>query len=215
MSETMSETLLSDTFSLSRPLSVQLSATARAVSDVLSPAALAIPCLALGVWASDVPGTYRFALLYFALAIPLPVAYVVWLLMSGRVNDFHLPNRRDRTGPFLVSIGCALAAAIALAYFQAPAIFMAPVITALAQTLVLFLVTLVWQISIHTATTTGLVTFAILALGSAAVVLAPLVPLVMWARIYLGRHTLTQTIAGAILGCLAFTTMFALRGIAW
>jgi hypothetical protein len=43
----------------------------------------------------------------------------------------------------------------------------------------------------------------------------PEVPLVMWARLYLGRHTLAQTIAGACLGCASFATLFALRGIAW
>jgi membrane-associated phospholipid phosphatase len=206
---------MSDAISISRPFAPHLSAIARSISDLFSPAALSIPCLTLGVLASDVPGTYRFALLYFLVAVPVPVAYVLWLLKSGRVSDFHLPDRRDRTGPFLVSIGGALCAAGLLLYFGAPAVFLAPVVTALAQTFVLFLITLAWQISIHTATTTALVTFAVLGLGSGASYLAFLVPLVMWARIYLGRHTLAQTLAGALLGCASFATLFALRGLVW
>ena len=102
---------MEDALSLPRPIAGHLTVIARAVSDILSPAALAVPCMLLGVLASDVPGTYRFALLYFLVAIPLPVAYVLWLLKTGRVSDFHLPNRRDRTGPFLVSIAAALGAA--------------------------------------------------------------------------------------------------------
>jgi membrane-associated phospholipid phosphatase len=188
---------------------------ARSVSDLLSPAAMAIPCLLLGVLASDVSGTYLFALLYFAVAVPVPVMYVLWLVKSGRVDDFHLPDRRDRTGPFAISIAGAVGAAALLYYLGAPTVFLAPVLTALVQTVLLFLITLRWQISIHTATAAGLVTFAILALGSGAAVLALLVPLVAWARVFLGRHTVAQTVAGAFLGCLSFTMLFALRGIVW
>jgi hypothetical protein len=148
-----------------QPLTTYLSAAARTVSDMFSPAALAVPCLLLGVWASEVPGTYKFAILYFLVAVPLPLGYVVWLVKTGRVSDFHLPDRRDRRVPFLLSIGSALLALVLLIYFEAPAAFIAPVVTALAETFVLFLITLVWQISIHTATTTGLVTFAVLAIG--------------------------------------------------
>jgi membrane-associated phospholipid phosphatase len=210
---------MADALSLSGPVAHDLSrrgtAIARTVSDIFSPAIMGIPCLALGVLASDVPGTYRFALLYFLVAIPVPVVYVLWLLKSGRVTDFHLPERSDRTGPFVVSLGSALCAAVLLIYYEAPTLFLVAILAAFAQTLALFLITLQWQISIHTATTAGVVTFAILALGSGASVLALVVPLVAWARVYLGRHTVSQTIAGALLGCLTFTTMFALRGIVW
>jgi membrane-associated phospholipid phosphatase len=181
----------------------------------MSPAALAIPCLLLGVLASDVPGTYRYAILYFLVAVPVPVAYVLWMLKSGRVTDFHLPERRDRTVPFLVALAGAVSAALLLFYLGAPAVFLAPVVAALVQTFALFLITLVWQISIHAATTTALVTFAVLALGSGAIVLALLVPLVMWARIHLGRHTLPQLLAGACLGCASFIGLFAVRGLVW
>jgi membrane-associated phospholipid phosphatase len=206
---------MDETLVLSRPISAYLTAIARTVSDLFSPAALAVPCLMLGVWASEVPGTYWYALLYFLIAVPIPVAYVVWLVTSGRAPDFHLPDRRDRTVPFILALATAATAAALLIYFGAPAVFMAPVITALAETLLLFLITLFWQISIHTATTAGLVTFAVLAIGGGAVMFLLLVPLVMWARIYLGRHTLAQAVGGVCLGCLIFSTMFALRGMVW
>jgi len=206
---------MADVAVLSRPMAGHLSALARVISDVFSPAALSIPCLLLGIAFSDVPGTYRYALLYFLVAIPLPLAYVLWMVKSGRVTDFHLPLRRDRTGPFVVSIAGALLAVVLLYVCGAPTVFLAPVTTALAQTLVLFLITLSWQISIHTATTAALVTFAVFALGGTASVLAFLVPLVMWARLYLGRHTVAKTVGGACLGCLSFIALFALRGIAW
>jgi hypothetical protein len=190
-------------------------ALARVVSDIFSPAVMALPCLMLCVWNSALPGTIWYALVYFLVAVPLPLAYVAWLVKSGRVSDFHLPQRRDRTGPFVVSLAGALGALALLFYFRAPAAFLAPILAAFMQTFLLFLITLVWQISVHTATTAGLVTFAILALGSEASAVALLVPLVAWARVHLGRHTVLQAIVGALVGAATFITLFALRGTAW
>jgi membrane-associated phospholipid phosphatase len=215
---------MENALSLSEPLSQQLSdrelsnratVLARTISDMFSPAALSVPCILLGIWASDIPGTYWYGLLYFLLAVPVPVVYVVWLLASGRVSDFHLPDRRDRTVPFVVSIVCALGAVVAIYQLGAPAAFLAPVVTALVETLLLFLITLFWQISIHTSVTAGLVTFAILAMGANASFLALLVPLVAWARLYLGRHTMAQAVAGVLLGVSVFGALFALRGVVW
>ena len=72
-------------------------------------------------------------MLYFAIAVPLPVAYVVWLVKSGRAADFHLPDRRDRTVPFLLALATAVCAFALLVYFGAPAVFLAPVATVLAK----------------------------------------------------------------------------------
>ena len=188
---------------------------ARAISDICSPAALALPCLLLAVWVSGTPGTIWYALLYFAVAIPVPLVYVVWLVRTGRVPDFHLPRRSDRTGPFAVSLASALVAVGLLIYFDAPSALLAPIVAVFVQTFLLFAVTLVWQISVHTATTAGLTAFAILSLGSGATALVALVPTVTWARLHLGRHTIAQCVAGAVLGSGTFATLFALRGVAW
>ncbi|REK17747.1 MAG: hypothetical protein DWQ37_05765 [Planctomycetota bacterium] len=193
----------------------RLMLAARVISDLLSPAALAVPALALGVWASDVPGTYLYALLYFAVAVPVPLAYLLWLLRTGRITDFHLPDRRERTGPFAVASGSALSAVGLLFYLHAPDAFLVPLVAALAQTLMLFAITLVWQISIHSATSAGLATFGFCTLGRAALVLSLLVPLVIWARLYLRRHTLMQTLAGAAVGSGAFAAVFFLHAVLW
>jgi hypothetical protein len=185
------------------------------ISDILCPAVLAVPALLIGVWFSGVAETYGYALLYFAVAIPLPVGYLMWLLKTGRIADFHLPNRRDRRGPFVVTSMASLGGVGLLAYLDAPAPFVALLIAAVAQMLVLFLITLTWQISIHAATVAGLATFAALAVGGGALALSLLVPVVMWARVYLRRHTVAQVMAGGALGCATFGTLFTVHGILW
>jgi membrane-associated phospholipid phosphatase len=188
---------------------------ARAISDFSSPAVIAIPALAIGAWASHSPGTYRCALVYYCIAVLLPVVYVVWAVRTGRIADFHLSNRRERVAPFVVSLACGLGAWIVLVSMGAPSGFGAFVLAMLCQTLLLFLITLAWQVSVHTAGVAGLATFACLVVGPGAMPLIGLVPLVAWARLYLGRHTMAQTVVGACVGSFCFTILFALHGIAW
>lgn len=202
---------VSSVFTAERPFT----SIARTISDLMSPPVLAIPGLALGVWASNQAGTYRFALLYFVMGVLAPVFYVLWLVKSGRVSDFHLPNRRERVRPFLASLLCGIGAIALIVYLNAPSAFVGPLLALLLQTAVLFTITLAWQISIHTATVAGLVTFAVLALGPLAWLSSLLVPLVAWARVYLGRHTIPQTLAGIAVGCMSFVTLYALRGLVW
>jgi membrane-associated phospholipid phosphatase len=196
-------------------LSTALANFARVISDVSSPPAIAILALAIGGWASHSPGIYRYALAYFCIAVLLPVVYVVWAIRAGRIGDFHLSNRRERVAPFVVSLVCGLSAWIVLIATGAPRGFAAFVLAMLFQTLLLFLITLVWQVSVHTAGAAGLVTFVCLVVGPAAMLLIGVVPLVAWSRLYLGRHTLAQAVVGALVGSSCFTILFALHGIAW
>ena len=194
---------------------VSLHTAARVVSDVLNPAVVGIPFLLLGAIASDVSGAYRFALLYFAVAVPPPFCYVLWLVVTHRVSDFHLSERHERSGPFVASLVAALLGLILLHALDAPTVLFVALLAAFIQTMILFAITLYWKISIHTAAIAGLTTFALPILGTTALFLTPLVPVVAWARVYLDRHTLLQTVAGGLLGCITFITMYSLRGIAW
>jgi membrane-associated phospholipid phosphatase len=192
-----------------------LQAIARILSDVFNPAILGIPFLILSVMATGTAGAYRFALLYFLVAVPPPAGYVLWLVATNRVSDLHLSERHHRTAPFVVSLCASLCGLILLYALHAPTILFVALLAVFVETLFLFAITLRWKISIHTAAMAGLVTFASFVLGSTALFYAPLVPLIAWARIYLHRHTLMQTVAGGVIGCLTFALMYGMRGIAW
>ncbi|HEY4309653.1 MAG TPA: hypothetical protein VGN12_09410 [Pirellulales bacterium] len=197
-----------------RPL-ISLHGIARIISDVFNPAVLGIPFLILGVMATGMSGAYRFALLYFLIAVPPPLGYVLWLVTTNRVSDVHLSERHQRTVPFVVSLCAALCGLILLHALHAPTILFVALLAVFVETFLLFAITLSWKISIHTAAMAGLITFATFVLGSAALRYAPLVPLIAWARVYLRRHTLMQTVAGVIIGYLTFAVMYGIRGIAW
>jgi membrane-associated phospholipid phosphatase len=74
--------------------------------------------------------------------------------------------------------------------------------------LIIFLVTLRWKISGHAAAITG---FAVLSWLLASPIVAPAtlcVPLVIWARLQLRRHTFFQTLAGAAVGALIAVAVY-------
>lgn len=186
---------------------------ARGISNVLSPPVLVAPLLLIGVWLSGTPDAWRFAALYFLVAVVIPFVDLLWLLQRGRVSDMHLAERQDRRRPFLVTIACTTVALALLVWLGAPPVFVALVTAGLLQAVLLFLITLVWQVSVHTAAVAALATLSVLIAGQQAFGMTLLVPVVGWARLRLRRHTLAQVIAGAIVGSGAL--LVTMRGIMW
>jgi hypothetical protein len=147
-----------------------------------------------------------------------PLIYVLLAWRRGLVTDLHVRRREQRQGPFAAAIaGCALSALALQAVGASPALVLAAA-AAFLNGLVFLAVTLRWKISMH-----GSVYLACALMAGRLV--APSwywallgVPLVMWARVRRGRHTIAQAtvavlLAGAItMACLwVYTTRCAMR----
>jgi membrane-associated phospholipid phosphatase len=187
----------------------RLQRLARLVSNVFNPATLVLPALALGVYASHQPGSWRYAALYAVVGVLVPVLDMVWCLQTGRISDFHLSQRQERRRPFLVGIMATTAAVMVFHAFGAPPVLMALAQATLLQGVVMFVITLFWQISVHMATVASIVTFMLVAFGAEALVFVLVLPLVGWSRIYLNRHNLPQVVAGTIVGVTAMLVCLA------
>lgn len=190
---------------------------ARAVSDVLCPPVLAIPAMLLCMWLCGMNSTLPYAAVYFLIAVIAPVVYVVYLVRTGQVQDFHLPVRKERIRPFLASVISSVVAWLVLRWLQAPPLFTGLIGALIIQVAILLVITVFWQISIHTASAAGFVVFAMLAtwpvLGLASLAWIPLVPLVAWSRLYLKRHTMSQIVIGAGVGVV--TIILTTHGMLW
>lgn len=186
---------------------------ARTISNVLCPPVMAVPILVTAVWVSNVPGTWRFGLLYVLIAMLLPLAHLLWSVLTGRVSDIHLENRRDRTESFLVSIACSTIALLLLVQLGAPPMFLVFVRAVLLQAIILFAITMFWQVSVHTAAAASTGTVLVLAIGPTMGAVLALVPVVGWARMHLRRHTLAQVIVGALIGCASI--IWIMHGWLW
>ena len=97
----------------------------------------------------------------------------------------------------------------------APRLFVMLGLAALAQTLLLFALTLFWKVSVHAAATGALAALASLGWWPAPLAAATvlLVGVVGWARVRLDRHTPAQVLVGITIG--ASTLAAAMWGLLW
>jgi membrane-associated phospholipid phosphatase len=170
------------------------------LSSVACPPVLAAAMMAITASIVDTAQAWRYALLYVSLAIATPIAYLGWLVHRGTVSDLDVKVRAERWRPLLAA---QLGMAIALVLFLvrgAPPLMIGLAGGMLVYTSAAFFITLYWKISMHSAAAAALTALAVVQFGPHAYPLAAGVPLMAWARIRLRRHTLAQTIAGALLG---------------
>jgi drug/metabolite transporter (DMT)-like permease len=191
--------------------------TAAAVSRFLSPHYVAIPLLLLlGFY--DVTPWYR-GLMWVGVIAVVSVAGPILLLRRelrrGAISDWHISDRRERLRPVpvLVSLVAALLPLGLLLILDGPRLLLVAFQSALLLVLLNHLITTAWKISQHVssvAASTTLVT-ATLGIGAAPVLL--LVPLVAWARVKVGAHTVAQTVVGGVVGSGITLAVLRLAGV--
>ena len=181
---------------------------ARRVSDILSPPVVAVTGLLLVARAVATPAAWGWVSFYLALVVLTPTLYVIWLLRRGEVTDFHLRVREQRIKPLLVILAAMIVAWLALLVGAAPRLLLALAGAGTVQALIIFLVTLRWKISGHAAAIAGLAVLSWLLASPVAAPAALSVPLVIWARLQLRRHTFLQTLAGATVGALISVAVY-------
>jgi hypothetical protein len=142
-----------------------------------------------------------WAMTYILMVCVLPAVYIGLMVWRGYIGDIHMKERKERIRPFIVSvIGTGMAWGM-LRLMGAPPLLPIFALVSLALLLSMLLITMVWQISMHSMS----ITCAVVATGALyglipALLLSPLIPVVGAARIKLRRHTLAEVIAGGILG---------------
>lgn len=172
------------------------------VSEVLNPLYVAIPTflvVALHSSSSITRGLLWWLVTTVCVSV-VPLMYVARGVQRGHLTDKHVSVREQRLIPMVVgiaSIGIAFGVLIAL---QASRAFLAAVVGALLAGVLALAITTRWKISLHLVGTAGAVTVFVLLFGSPMLILAPLVPLVAWARWQVRAHSWLQAIAGTVLG---------------
>lgn len=184
---------------------------ARFISSIAAPPTLALLGLFLTATTLDSRRDWLWILFYLALAVLVPVFYLLWLLRTGQVQDFHLRVRTERFRPMIVTIASSGLAWLLMQWGNAPYFLTTVALAAWLQSVFLFIITLRWKISAHSA---AAATLAVLgwkiAAPSVAVGFAALLPLVAWARLRLRRHTLWQVVGGGVLGSGVVVLAFAI-----
>lgn len=201
---------------------------ATALSYVVSP--LALPPIVYGTVLVHVgasrPDVIWGAGLAFVFLSLVPLLYVGWMWLRGRIESLEIRDRAKRTGPFLVVIGASVVAFAAVwgMEMRGRRLIAALIGCHVLNTSLLFLITAWWKISVHCASVAGAVaTLAFVhhhvpgTLLDASLVEGPLlgggavlVLGVLWARVRSRAHTLGQAVAGTGLGLAPYMELFAL-----
>jgi membrane-associated phospholipid phosphatase len=180
---------------------------AHTVSNVLNPFVIFTGLYALVAFGETGLSGAALYLGLELLAAGLLAGYVFSLMRRSRVGDFWISRRAERFFPALVLLAAFVGLLIALSISNAPEdLYAATLSMGLAAGAVAG-ITLFWKASAHLAVAGHAAMAGPLLLGvpGAAFVLA--LPLVFWARVYVGAHTPLQTAAGAVVGA-AFALLF-------
>ena len=180
---------------------------ARALTNALNPFAIFTVLYALVAFAEV---TLPTALLFLAVELFAAAAvagYVLLMRRRARVGDFWISARLQRLTPALFLLTAFVGLVGVLALLGAPRdLFLLTLSMGLASATVAF-ITLFWKASAH-CTVAGHATAAgLLLLGPLGLVFTLVLPLVLWARITLQAHTVSEALAGATVGA-SFALLF-------
>ena len=178
-------------------------AVARATTNILNPFFIFTALYALVALAGSDAG---IAVLYLALELLAAAAvagYVFVMRRLERVGDFWISTRAERLVPAIILLTAFVALLAALYLLDAPRdLFLLTLSMGLASAAVAA-VTFFWKASAHCAVAGHAAAAGLLVLGAPGIVFVLALPLVVWSRVTLAAHTLSQTLAGAVVGAVS------------
>jgi membrane-associated phospholipid phosphatase len=152
------------------------------------------------------PNRYVYLAILILICSLVPSLIVVMLKSMGKISDYDISNREQRSVPLLIAVVPYFIGYLLLEYFHAPRMISGLMLFYTANTLVIIFITLRWKISVHLSSYSAPIAVLYLQFGPVVLWLLLLVPLLMWSRVHLKAHTPMQTLAGSALG---FTLLLA------
>ncbi len=171
------------------------------ISQVGSPPVMGLAGLTVVAASMAVPGVWLWSGVYVLMAMVAPLLFLIWQVRHGRVTDLDVQLREQRKGSLLVTIAGFGVSWLVMYVGHAPPLLKVMAGAGFVQWLIVFAITLRWKISVHTTSAAGVTLLILHVFGLAAAPLVISIPLIAWSRVKLRRHTLGQTVAGALLGC--------------
>lgn len=178
----------------------------RIYSNVVSPPVmfiligLAICLDSLPTWGAAFGWFFTYT---FCVAI-FPLLFVSFMLYTGRIEELHMSNTRERHLPYVMAIIGSTVAYGLISNFGGPELLRCLTLFNIIELVALSAVNVVWLISLHTtgAMATSTLIAVIWGLPLGLLIGIPLTVSVIWVRLFLRRHTPAQTYAGVVVGLL-------------
>ena len=129
----------------------------------------------------------------------LPILSIAVMTRFTQLSDLHLKNREERFLPLCCTLASMIVGTFLLHQLGAEREIVWAGIAYIINSVVFLAITLTWKISFHSSVATGCVTVLVMLVNPQFGWLFLLIPLIAWARVYRKRHTLLQTVVGAVL----------------
>jgi len=137
-----------------------------------------------------------------------PLAFILYLYLSGRISDFDISERPERERVFAGFVVIYLIAAIALSLARAPVELQAITWGSWGTALETMVIPRWWKISTHALGITAPLVALTLLYRREPLPFLVLIPIVCWARVYLRAHTVLQVVAGSALATFSVVFFF-------
>ena len=175
---------------------------AKIISTLTNPPIICIPlfviiCSTLSVKHNQDFLTLEIISLIFASVLPMAII-MIWAKIIGTDND--ISNRSDRYIPLIVGIVSYFIGFLISLFLNLDNFLTCLLLCYSINTGVVLLITTKWKISVHTTGLSGPNAALILLLGPLGALIGILYPLIIWSRVLLEKHTLSQAICGGVQG---------------
>ena len=179
---------------------------AEKISTITNPPIITIPLfLIICIVLSFENGAFNFTkfivleMISLVFASVLPMAII--LFWAKKLNtDKDISNREDRFMPLVIGIVSYFIGVLVSFILNADNFLTLLLLCYAVNTGVVLLITIKWKISVHTTGISGPIAALILLLGPFGAVFGVIYPIVIWSRVLLKKHTLSQAICGGVQG---------------
>ena len=173
---------------------------ARALTNAFNPFFIFTALYAFVAFAEAGPEEDFLYLALELLAAAAVAGYVLFMRRRSRVGDFWISAHTERRIPALFLLAAFIALLGALTLLDAPKdLFLLTLSMGLASATVA-LITLSWKASAHCTVAGHAAAAGLLLLGPLGILFLLFLPLVVWSRVTVGAHTLSQAFAGVAVG---------------
>ena len=122
------------------------------------------------------------------------------ILIEKMHTDIDITDRTKRTLPLFYAVCSYLIGFFILFVLSAPSLTTALMFIYFSNTLIILFINLSWKISIHAMGVAGPTVALVYLFGFPGLIFGLIIPLVMWSRVKLKKHTISQVLAGGMLG---------------
>jgi membrane-associated phospholipid phosphatase len=180
---------------------------AGALTNALNPFVIFTALFALVAFVEA--GVYR-GLLYLAVeltAAAVVAGYVLSMRRRSRVGDFWISARAERLAPAVFLLAAFVALLAILVLLDAPQDLSLMTLSMGLASAAVAGITMLWKASAHCTVAGHAAAAGLLLAGPPGLVFLLVLPFVLWSRVTLKAHTISQTLAGAVVGA-GFAVLF-------